>query len=223
VNLDLLEKSDLLPNKRVTQKVPIFMTYALQKIIAQAKKNLPERELVDLTSEIITRIRSFQFQFKSFPEDPIERAKTLQALVDEEIKKKESKKSKISCKAGCSSCCHPKVVITEDEVKLLKSLGVPYDENQLKGQLPLEVGKRYPVEKTKCVFLSKAGRCKVYEHRPMSCRKYFVVSDPKDCLTSKPHQVQILSYNAVELIVSAAFDYYKTYESFAEGFLNESI
>lgn len=52
----------------------------------------------------------------------------------------------------------------------------------------------------KCVFLSDEGTCTVYDRRPLACRKYIVISEPRLCdvETNKDEPVQIVQSNDVE-------------------------
>ncbi len=95
---------------------------------------------------------------------------------------------KISCRKGCSACCHQLVGVTRSEAKLLAMRvrdGVSIDRKRLK-RLAQYLGSReaYMNEHSACVFL-KDGVCQVYDSRPVACRKHFVLSDPKECVNPK--------------------------------------
>lgn len=64
-----------------------------------------------------------------------------------------------------------------------------------------------PKEDDSCAFLGTDGRCRVYEYRPMACRKYFVASDPASCdLRSNPKGKVLRWFTpAAEVITTAVF------------------
>jgi Fe-S-cluster containining protein len=93
-----------------------------------------------------------------------------------------------SCFKGCSFCCHIHVTVTKAEadacVTYAKANNVDIDYKLLQAQqgLVMENWKSIPYNMRKCVFL-KDNACSVYEYRPINCRKYYVVTDPKLCST----------------------------------------
>jgi Fe-S-cluster containining protein len=107
-----------------------------------------------------------------------------------------------SCAAGCSACCKsfPKQ-ITEDEADLLARAvnegRVEIDRAALRRQAESKSGA------APCVFLDGQDRCKVYDLRPLVCRKYYVTSPQSNCGTEgtsvTPH-IDLMP----ELIASAA-------------------
>jgi len=103
---------------------------------------------------------------------------------------KENKKD-IKCGKGCSFCCHINVDIHKAEAELILSyLGAKGEYKNIKwdyfeAQIGLGIYERPKIEKSACAFLEKDGTCGIYDVRPMSCRKFFVVNDPKQCDASK--------------------------------------
>ena len=101
--------------------------------------------------------------------------------------------SDVSCKKGCSHCCHYSVGVTNDEADLLQDKlrsmirGGLMDKKavmeKLEYQAPLDYKEYNKIsrEESACVFL-KDGACSVYDERPMACRNFLVVSDPKGCI-----------------------------------------
>lgn len=95
-------------------------------------------------------------------------------------------KSEIKCRKGCSFCCHINVDIHDTEANLIfEELGAQgkygkIDWNTLEKQKGLDINERIKSSDSKCIFLEN-GDCSIYEFRPVSCRKFFVVSDPKNC------------------------------------------
>jgi Fe-S-cluster containining protein len=95
----------------------------------------------------------------------------------------------VTCRKGCSHCCHMHVGITRPEAALLlayaEDQGVTIDWDRVRRQSkfsdPNEWVERQPFEDTACVFLGADGTCQVYEHRPTACRKHLALSDPALC------------------------------------------
>ena len=119
--------------------------------------------------------------------------------------------SQLSCKAGCAHCCYVNVDITEDEAELLlyaiAEKGIVLDEQKLIHQAKAERWNQIAYKDRRCPLLGQNNECMVYEHRPMSCRKYFVRSPPEKCNSQKypAGDVEVLSMNFAECMASALF------------------
>jgi Fe-S-cluster containining protein len=96
----------------------------------------------------------------------------------------------ISCKAGCSACCHQKVDLGTFEAALieayLKENRIAVDTERLRKQTEALKGEpgsyeKLPFEDRRCVFLSAGQTCSIYSVRPLMCRRHFVQSDPALC------------------------------------------
>lgn len=120
----------------------------------------------------------------------------------------------VKCKSGCSSCCHIQVEITPDEAEQIAravKAGVTIDRGLLERQAAIQGDAadwyRHPKEERKCVFLDAKGLCRIYNFRPVACRKYYVFTDPAICGRPEPgQQVGVLSVNEAEILASAAYD-----------------
>lgn len=98
------------------------------------------------------------------------------------------KPPEVVCRAGCAACCGQYVAVSRDEARHLvhvaKAKGIDIDWDRAKRQAHVPEGEWHhlPLSDQPCVFLDAATRqCRVYFDRPLACRKYFVVSDPKLC------------------------------------------
>ena len=93
----------------------------------------------------------------------------------------------IRCGRGCAHCCRINVTITLPEAHLLlawaedQGIEVDWARVERQAQHPGLAWRELPLPDRDCVFLGKTGDCRVYEHRPVACRKHFVVSDPANC------------------------------------------
>jgi Fe-S-cluster containining protein len=98
----------------------------------------------------------------------------------------------ISCKKGCSFCCHINVDVTEVEVKLIQK----YAEER---KMEINYEAAADPNRSACPFLSVNGKCSVYKVRPLACRKYFVISDPKLCDSKKYGPKIVTTYVNIEM------------------------
>jgi Fe-S-cluster containining protein len=134
--------------------------------------------------------------------------------IDKEIKKGlEYGSMKTTCTKGCSFCCRINVDIGYEEAELIidycKEIGLDIDWNTLREQQfrTDSSWKTLDPSMKACVFLDKQeGTCRIYEHRPANCRKYYVVTDPKLCDTETNKQVDnvasLFAYRA-DILTSA--------------------
>ncbi len=137
------------------------------------------------------------------------RARALHALVEEEIDSE--KDIQISCRKGCSACCHMEVEVTSHEARILGKLvkdGHVIDRERLKRQSQRELqdpqwkqGSRNP--DNPCVFLNGEGSCSIYDHRPVMCRRHSVTTPAKNCETLDAN-ITVRYFPKVDLYISAA-------------------
>lgn len=117
----------------------------------------------------------------------------------------------VSCFKGCSACCHMEVEVTSYEADILKHIiedGMSIDRLRLQQQS--QRGLQDPAwreglrnETNKCVFLDHEGSCRIYDHRPVMCRRHSVTSPAENCefLESK---IVLRYFPKVDLLISAA-------------------
>lgn len=183
------------------------LTRSLKKWVQDYEKSLdPDvfEAFLESLSEQIVLIKTDLFQI---PSGPL-RAQHLHKLVDAEIA--EGSHIAVSCKKGCSACCHMEVEITTDETEVLMDLlrqGHQIDRARLQKQSTYALQDpqwRQGVHlDNRCVFLNDEGSCSVYESRPMMCRRHSVTSPAVNC--SDINAAIVLRYfPKVDLLISAA-------------------
>lgn len=137
-------------------------------------------------------------------------AKKAHKLIDKESEEI-LKKNPVSCKKGCSYCCHVHIYISQDEAQLIinhcnhNSIDINIERLRKQQNIGIEDWIKQPIEKAQCVFL-KDNECQIYNIRPMTCRKFFVASDPKFCDITTINRIAILNNIKVELFVASIFD-----------------
>lgn len=124
-------------------------------------------------------------------------------------------KDKISCKKGCSACCHTLVGITSDEAHLYArkiSNGEVKIDIELLGLQANIVENPHawyylPFKQRRCVFLSLEGTCQIYDDRPILCRTNYVVSPPEFCSTQNgiEQPVALLNLDEANMVVIGAY------------------
>ena len=135
-------------------------------------------------------------------------------LIDESVRELmgRPRADEVKCRKGCNHCCRQHVDITHAEAKLLHlaagDIGYPIDRAKLQRQSQYDYKNwaDQPAQDRSCVFLTPEGSCAVYEHRPMACRKYFVLSDPDLCDIVKHPGQEVLNFVSMEaeIVASAA-------------------
>ncbi len=152
-------------------------------------------------------------------DEPVRVAFTIHEVVDEHVDRMRTTSkhgSEITCQKGCAACCHLHVDMFPHEAELLiwatKASGVEIDWARLERQAPKDDDswRDLPMADRRCVFLGDDNECRVYEHRPGSCRKYHVLSDPALCDTEKNYggRVGIVFDVQAEIAHSAAMTVY---------------
>lgn len=140
-------------------------------------------------------------------------------IVEIAIAETREKGKSISCRSGCGACCSQLVPISKAEgaalLKLIESMPVEkqdevrsrfagnmavlnesgllqalqeamldHDRNQLRA-----VGRTYFGLNLPCPFLQNQS-CSIHPQRPLSCREFLVVSNPKYCSEPDPEVVE---------------------------------
>lgn len=186
----------------------------IRKPTAQLRKMLLEKANSAAPHEfesVMNAVRSlFEKYTRTLSDAPPGRARAMRfhALIDSAMEAARS--LPVSCRKGCSGCCHFAVEITSDEAELLRDLldaGIEIDLGKLARQSSLELDSaawRIPwSDESRCVFLGSDFECRIYEHRPVACRK-LVVTTPADLCASSSSKIEPVRVLIAETIVSAA-------------------
>lgn len=126
----------------------------------------------------------------------------------------------ISCKKGCTYCCYTNVDINEFEGAALyyvaRQLNLKLKPKKLRAAVRHD--KRVnPTNKYPCPFLDTQRKvCRAYEYRPIMCRKFFVVGDPKDCDVSESKQTMVV-YNSLAELFNEVFCEFAAYCEAKDG------
>lgn len=182
----------------------IGVTTALNRVIEQN----PAR-LESLTAEI----HHWLAQYKKGKVECPDGASVVHAfqLAMDKLVEKAAEKQIVSCSRGCSHCCYIEVHITPDEADLLLMMAeqhdIAIDWEKLKHQAKVTRWNQLDYKARACVFLGDQGECRVYDYRPMSCRKYMVASPPEKCNSEKypAGKTILLTANHAEAMASAIF------------------
>ncbi len=182
-------------------------TPQLRATIAAQESLLSSTDFAGLIGCIRSAFDKFTAKLLEFAPG-IERASALHEMMDREIGVVAS--LPLSCRMGCSGCCHYEVEITQDEAESLREIvqnGFPIDRQRLYEQSTRErqdaAWGRLGNPANRCVFLGNAGACQIYEQRPAICRKHLVTSSPSLC-TTQGGAVLPVQVILAEILLSAA-------------------
>lgn len=91
-----------------------------------------------------------------------------------------------TCSKGCSHCCRMDVQITTLEAEyIVMATGIPH----------VPSAKFTKWHREPCPLLSSAGDCSIYAYRPLFCRTYHALGDPKLCGI---HGAEVKQYGSME-------------------------
>jgi Fe-S-cluster containining protein len=203
----------------------VLLTHALARILDEEREALGDEGIRKAVSHV-----------KKYAEETLNADDKRQALLDaftiidefqDEIE--EDQKRKISCRKGCAFCCHLEVQVTDLEKDLImdyaKEHGIKYNEKKLEEQLQYNEQTLPLSDVSRCVFLSNQNTCNIYEVRPLHCRKYLVLNDPKFCNAKKypSHSTKVHFHSNTEILASAILTAARKMGSMAEIMLDKRM
>jgi Fe-S-cluster containining protein len=184
------------------------LTRSLKKFVLDYESKLEPEVFEAFLESLSEELKAASQVLMTVPTGP-ERARKLHELVEAEISL--GSEIEVSCKKGCSACCHMEVEITTFEADILRARiddGFAIDRDRLLRQ----AGRSLQDPKwrdgmssidNRCVFLDGKGSCGIYEDRPVMCRRHSVTSPAKNC-ESIDAGVVIRYFPKVDLLISAA-------------------
>lgn len=182
-------------------------TPRLRASVEKQRKILPPADFREMMGVIRSVFEKYLAKLKEFAPG-VERANALHRMLD--VTQEPTAGLNISCRMGCSGCCHYEIEITDDEAVLLASVvrgGVEIDRERLAKQATrARKGPEWEdilQPDNRCVFLAPEGVCRIYELRPSACRRHLVTTPAEWCTTpGKPvAPVEVLM---TEILLSAA-------------------
>jgi Fe-S-cluster containining protein len=205
------QPGDKMSNRSKKQKIsepkikPVQFNLTPQGFLIKSTNNQETVEFFD------SKITGYEHQMRSMDPDyaySIALGK-IQVVLDEVTV---HNRRPISCKAGCSACCHQKVDITPFEGALIQKHvaenKIEFDAQRLEVQTKaLKNGhgayERLPFGDRRCIFLSSDQKCSIYSVRPLMCRRHFVQSDPAICKTEEFSRIELDVNPDVDAYLSA--------------------
>jgi Fe-S-cluster containining protein len=182
-------------------------------------KIMINRANLDQKQMIVQGIHFYKEQYRIAKESGLDSksiAVSFHNSIDEIIKEElPNSVDPITCKKGCFFCCLQRVTITIEEAELLleyaNHIDYKIDWDRIDKQANKKTEEEFDklsLEDRKCVFLSKSGECSVYEHRPLACRQYHVITPKEDCdPVVNPHgQVGRFNMTYAEIVTSGAWN-----------------
>lgn len=180
---------------------------SLRAVVAAQQQALPSAEFAGMVASIRGAFEKFTARLLQFEPGPA-RAVALHEMMERELKAAAT--VPISCRRGCSGCCHFEVEVTQDESALLHDIvrgGHPLDHERLALQAARERQSpewlRFGARENRCVFLGEDAACSIYADRPAVCRKLTVTSPASAC-TTKGAEVLPVQVLLAEVLLSAS-------------------
>lgn len=202
---------------QVNMTTNVILTEALGLLLKEEGQEFRNRA----AQLLLSFLEGFKLQAVEQPEEKPEAiAQRLQLGIDAALiigKEQQPTSQEISCRKGCAHCCYMLVGTMPEEgqqlLQIARKRGLELDVLRLVKQAAWQDDQEWmqqPHEDRRCMFLSDQGECQVYEERPISCRKYFVVSAPELCNMehNQAGKVAIWFDAQTEIIASAAATFY---------------
>jgi hypothetical protein len=184
-----------------------YSTPRMKALVARQEAALAPQDFKAFLLTLRSIFEKYTAKLRDFAPGP-QRGKAMHHIMDQAIKA--GAHLKATCTKGCSGCCHYEVEITKDEADALALVvrgGCAVDATRLQNQAARQ--RRGPEwndvlnPSNRCVFLGSDGACRVYESRPMACRRALVTSPAEACSMPGQPVVPIENFLA-EILVAAS-------------------
>lgn len=131
-------------------------------------------------------------------------------VLDDAVNNRILAKHEVSCRKGCSHCCHQRVDMNVAEAQLIldwtheKDMEVNWEKAELQKDWEIQDYTKVGREAAACIFL-KDNECSIYPVRPSACRRYFVVTPAYLCdfFTFPKYEVACPADIEVEAVATA--------------------
>lgn len=144
-------------------------------------------------------------------------------VVDEQLDSLiEAHKKQLTCKKGCSHCCHMDVAVTKPEIAVIvrwcEEHQLPIDKAYLRRQVQYSMDDLPESPVSACVFL-KDHLCSIYPVRPLACRRYLVSSDVRLCEQHSDTGIIQMMSGVAEILICGYYLALKSGYRLTEGLL----
>lgn len=177
-------------------------------ILSQMKAKNPHLSILQLAGSLVKESDFYSDQAREvLSGDLSSRLGAVEAYynaADESISKMPKQiMGQVSCKKGCAHCCKWPVEVSKAEAEyifyLSRESNIVIDEAYVREQAKLKDVPDYAGSRFKnCVFLDKDNTCKIYDLRPITCRKYMVTNKSKFCDSERYPNRNVIRVNTSE-------------------------
>lgn len=192
------------------------LTIPLHAKVLHFAREMSEKRVLRHVAAIYSHLFHWMEQLSRIPAGAL-RAQRVHDLIDLAIQKSGQlapPEQKVSCRKGCSFCCHTRVSASSSEGALIishmEAEGLSIDAERLALQKDIQSPEIYARglswQDSACVFLNDEGACRIYPIRPATCRKHSVVSDPQLCDPHEANRPDYLVHLEAEIIASALYN-----------------
>lgn len=202
--------------KETDESILLVMTSTLRELATRLDGE-ERRAAVAVIKDFIEQLKVYIEQGATLAECSAILHRAVDAFLREGQIQSRNTAQSIRCVETCAHCCHLPVAIAtceaEELVAVAVAKGLVLDRSRLTRQASWQTDEEWVVhgaEERRCVFLGPDRRCQVYEHRPLSCRKYFSTSPPDLCDTDRyPKQSIAIWFDMyAELLTTAAMTHF---------------
>lgn len=192
-----------------------FTSMLAARLHELVERNIPPGERALAAISLTAKIKAVQAHLGKLRPGAA-RARSIHKMIDAAMAKSDRKNPRdaahVSCRQGCSHCCHMFATCTDDERDLLlevidaKGLTVDMRRLRLQKERDEDGYMELSYEDAGCVLLGEKGECRVYEDRPSACRLLRVVTPPAHCVPQANLPAAMLCVEPGEIISSGSMN-----------------